>query len=734
MKSLSAASIAQDEVQPAGSPATVIDLGQLRMLSRIVDQVGEGVAVVDNEANIVYANAEFGRMHRCDVANLGSRGLRGSDFYAAEAWEGPVQALMQRTMAKGIGRAEIRRRRTDGTTFAAHVTLSLLHDDAGDLTGRVLCVQDITERTDAEAATRQNERRLADAQEIAQMGSWELDLRSGVLAWSEQLRRIAGRPLDWHPSYEDFQSQIHPDDLPGMKVAIEVAVNGGKAYDRTYRCFRGDGEERVFHARGEVVMDAQGVAVLMRGTVQDVTEVTQTEASLREANVRLEHLATRDPLTGLTNRALFSDRLDQALALARREPREVAVLFVDIDRFKNVNDSLGHHGGDEVLVEVARRLVAGLRDSDTVARLGGDEFAMLLGGSPSSEDAAGAAERVLDSLRPAFVCAGVEFFVGASIGVALWSEECSSGAELLQQADVAMYRAKAAGGNRFEMFQAAMTVAAHERLSLEADLRRAVDGEEFFLRYHPQIELATGRVSGVEALVRWAHPTKGEITPGSFIPLAEQTALIVPIGAWVLGEACRQAARWRAELQTDFGMAVNVSPLQLAQADFVPMVARLLEATGLPPWALELEVTESMEITADGPVVPALTALRALGVRLAIDDFGTGYSSLCSLRGFLVDRLKLDMSLISELGTADDPGPQGNGALVAAAIALAHALGLETVAEGVTDERQVQTLVGFGCEQGQGFLWTEPLLAGELPAWLTGRRASTPDGPDLSPC
>ena len=338
-------------------------------------------------------------------------------------------------------------------------------------------------------------------------------------------------------------------------------------------------------------------------------------------------------------------------------------------------------------------------------------------------DAAGAAARLLASLRPAFVSAGVEFFVGASVGVALWPEDCRSKAELLQHADLAMYRAKAAGGNRFEMFQPAMTVAACERLSLEADLRRAVDGDEFVLRYHPQVDLVTGRVTGVEALVRWDHPPRGEVLPGTFIPLAEETGLIVPLGAWVLAAACRQAAHWRSELDPALGMAVNVSARQLAHPGFVAMVTRVLAESGLPPSALELEITESTLIADAGAAVGALRALRNHGVGLAIDDFGTGYTSLISLRRFAVDRLKLDMSLISLLGQGDDSASQGNGALVAAAIDLAHALGLEAVAEGVTNERQVRTLTGFGCEQGQGFLWTEPLLAADLPAWLAARSA-----------
>lgn len=514
MQSASAGSSAHDAHRAAGHLPKVTDLGQLRLFSRIVDQVGEGVAVVDNEARIVYANTEFARMHRCSLHDLHERRFMGSDFYTDDDRNGPVQALMGQAQSEGVGRVDIARRRADGTTFAAHVTLSLLRDEAGGLVGRVLCVQDVTERRQAEDRLRTNERRLADAQEIARLGSWEWDLVGDNLSWSDQLFHITGIPRDWAPTYEAFLDRIHPADRALVEAAVTSSLATGRPYDVVFRVPRPDGADCIVHARGDVVTDAAGTPIVMRGTAQDVTEAKVAEASLREANARLEELATRDQLTGLTNRALFTDRLDQALASGLRGQRNVAVLFVDVDRFKNVNDSLGHQCGDEVLVEVARRLVHSLRPSDTVARLGGDEFAVLLGGSSTPEEAAAMAGRVLASLRPPFFGAGIEFFVGASIGVALWPEDCSSKTELLQHADVAMYRAKGAGDNRFEMFQPAMTVAAHERLELEADLRRALDGDEFFLRYHPQIELATGRVTGVEALVRWAHPTRGRSRPG----------------------------------------------------------------------------------------------------------------------------------------------------------------------------------------------------------------------------
>lgn len=571
--------------QDPAPPASVTELGQLRMLSRIAEQVGEGVAVFDNDARLLYANPAFATMHGTSVEHLNATPMEGSTFYDADDWNGPVQVLIRAVLDQGVGRAEVMRRRLDGSTFAAHVTLSMLRDEAGELLGRVLCVQDVTER--------------------------------------------------------------------------------------------------------------------------------------REANARLEALATTDVLTGLPNRALFADRLDQALAVGKREQRGVALLFIDLDRFKNVNDSLGHHFGDEVLVEVAGRLRGALRAGDTVARLGGDEFALLLAGSTSPEQSVSAAERVLASLRPSIVAGDVEFFVSASIGVALWPEDCSSKTELLQHADVAMYRAKSAGGNRFEMFQPAMTVAARERLRIEADLRRAIDGNEFFLRYQPQMDLRSGEVTGVEALVRWRHPARGEVTPAEFIALAEETALIVPIGNWVLEEACRQAARWREDLDVEpnLRMAVNIAPRQLIQPDFVRLVTRALDATATPPSQLELEITEDTILADTGPAVATLVTLRKLGVTIAIDDFGTGYSSLSYLRRFPVDRLKLDMSLVADIVSEGNVG-RGRGSLVAAAINLAHALDLEAVAEGVENESQRVALAAAGCEQAQGYLWSKPLLASEIPPWL----------------
>ena len=583
----SAGPVTEEGSLAAGPAAGISDLGQLRMLSRIVQQVGEGVAVTDNEARILYANAEFARMHHCDLDDLHGGRYRGSDFYSADVWAGPVQGLMHDALTAGIGRAELNRLRADGSVFPASVTLSLLYDDGGSLVGRVLCVRDVTAARDV-------------------------------------------------------------------------------------------------------------------------------EASLREANARLERLASTDQLTGLPNRGLFTDRLEQTMALARREPRSVALLFLDVDRFKSVNDTLGHQYGDEVLVEVARRLVAALRECDTVARLGGDEFAVLLGGSASPEDAAGAAQRLLDALRPGIAAGRTELFVGASIGIALWPEDCASEADLLEHADVAMYRAKASGGNRFEMFRRTMTIAARERLSVQAELSRAVDAGELRLRYDPQVELATGRVTGVEAVAWWDHPSQDGGAPASLPALAEETGLSVRIGAWALQEACQQAARWRSELGSPLTVGVGVSARQLDDPVFGTAVRDVLAASHLPAVALELQVPEAAA-RPDAGTASALEALARLGVRLAVDGFGTGCSSLASLCRRPLHRVRLDPTFVAGV-----TGPEGG--VVGATVALARAAGLETVAGGVSDERQRDALAAVGCVSAQGPLWTEPLAAADLAGWITARR------------
>jgi diguanylate cyclase (GGDEF)-like protein len=430
----------------------------------------------------------------------------------------------------------------------------------------------------------------------------------------------------------------------------------------------------------------------------------------RAHTAELSYRAFHDPLTRLANRALFVERVTEALAEDMGTPRRAAVLFLDLDNFKNVNDSLGHAAGDRLLVAAAGRIEGSLGHSDIAARFGGDEFAVLLRDSADDFAVTAAATRILESLRNPFSIGGHEVFVGASIGIAVPSGDDESVDELLRNADVAMYMAKDAGKGRFAMFAQEMHEAAVERMELEADLQRAVKRNEFVVHYQPTVELATGKVTGMEALVRWEHPTKGLLPPADFIPLAEETGLILQIGRWVLHEACQQAVAWRNEHPTrvPLMMSVNLSARQLALNTVIDDVAAALDESGLDPDHLTLELTETVLMQDGDEVVSRLDRLKELGVLLAIDDFGTGYSSLSYLHKFPIDVLKIDKSFTSNLRRGT-----GEGVLTHAIIRLARTLHLRTVAEGIERPDQVGKLQAMGCHSGQGYYFAHPLPADE---------------------
>jgi diguanylate cyclase (GGDEF)-like protein len=426
--------------------------------------------------------------------------------------------------------------------------------------------------------------------------------------------------------------------------------------------------------------------------------------------------AFNDSLTGLPNRALLLDRLELALGRAEREDQPVSVLFLDLDGFKVVNDSLGHVAGDRLLIDVARRLSDCLRRGDTAARIGGDEFAILLGDIGDPDRARRVAERVIAALGEPFTVLGREVFVSASIGIAYGRNDAEN---LLRNADVAMYRAKRSGeGGAYAIFEPSMHAAVVERLDIEADLRRAIERDELVLHYQPIVELASGRVVGLEALVRWAHPRRGLVMPFEFIPLAEETRLIVDIGRWVVQEACRQAAQWRDDPQTGRPwVSLNLSGLQLLDDGLDAEVAAALVKSGLDPAGLTLEITETVLVQDVAAAVDRLERLRALGVSIAIDDFGTGYSSLRYIRRFPADVLKIAKPFVDGLHDETD------AALVRTIIALADSLGLRTVAEGVEDPEQLVRLCDLGCTLGQGYLFARPLAPEDVTGLLHGALA-----------
>ena len=441
---------------------------------------------------------------------------------------------------------------------------------------------------------------------------------------------------------------------------------------------------------------------------QDITERLQLAAQLKQQ-------AFTDALTGLPNRALYKDRLTHAVTRTRRQRLSLAVLFLDLDRFKLVNDSLGHATGDELLVAVATRLRTMVRASDTVARLGGDEFSVLLEDLTGPEDARQVADALVVAFQQPFVVGEHELYVTVSVGGAYTSEPTASTKDLLRHADVALYAAKAGGRSRAMLYDPAMDANAAEQLQLETDLRRAVEHGELVLYYQPVVALDTGQVTGVEALVRWQHPQQGLLAPSAFIPLAEETGLILPIGAWVLREACRQAAAWRAQWpeRPALVMSVNLSVRQLEAPGLVEQVASVLAETKLPAELLRLEVTETTVMQRVEEVIPLLQALKGLGVQLAVDDFGTGYSSLSYLARLPVDVLKVDQSFVRNLGT-----DSGAGVIVHATVALAHALHMEVTAEGIELAEQAARLRRQHCDHGQGYYFARPMPAAAVAGYL----------------
>ena len=449
-------------------------------------------------------------------------------------------------------------------------------------------------------------------------------------------------------------------------------------------------------------IDHRGLLRAMRYAV----ERKKMEDKARELTLQIAHSATHDHLTGLPNRLLLTDRIEFAIALAARHKTKVAILFLDLDGFKHVNDSLGHATGDKLLKSISARLLHCVRGVDTVSRQGGDEFIVLLSEMTLAEDAAISANRILEAVALGHFIDGHDLYVTTSIGICIYPDDGDSAETLMKNADTAMYQAKDQGRHTFRFFKSAMNDKAAKRQSIEGELRRAVANQELVLYYQPKIDLASGLTNGAEALLRWNHPIRGLISPADFIPIAEECRLILPIGEWVLGEACRQAQLWAVEGLWCGTMAVNVSAIQFREQDLAERVLAILGDAGMDPKRLELELTESVLMTSEGSTASALQTLRKEGVRVALDDFGTGYSSLSYLEKFPVDCLKIDQSFIRQISA-----PGAKNTLVTAIINMAHNLGLRVTAEGVETHEELQFIKDRGCDEGQGYYFGRPMPA-----------------------
>lgn len=461
---------------------------------------------------------------------------------------------------------------------------------------------------------------------------------------------------------------------------------------------------------------------IVRRQVETLEQVVSARTQgLETANRQLRHLATHDALTGLPNRALMDDRLSQSIALADRQGESFAVLLLDLDRFKVVNDSLGHRAGDELLKEVAQRLKGVVREVDTVARLGGDEFVLILMPSPEPDAAQQVASRIIEAMRPSVRIAGVNIHTSPSIGIAFYPQDATNIETLLAHADAAMYCAKQRGRNNFQCFTPGMNTATQQKVRLESDLRTALEDGQFELHYQPKVNTATGVMHGAEALLRWRHPTLGSIPPAQFIPVAEECGLIGSIGAWVLREACRQARAWQLAGLPPLRIAVNLSPSQFRHGNIVELIRDALDEAGLEPRFLEVELTESTVMSDPEESIAILEKLSKMGVLVSVDDFGTGYSSMSYLRRLPIDKLKIDRSFINEVMSRPE-----DASIVQAIVSLAHSLRLKVVAEGVESSEQLEFLRSLGCDQYQGFHYSPALPVAQFEELARSRSNAAP--------
>ena len=592
------------------------------------------------------------------------------------------------------------------------LSVSLVQDEEGEPLYFVSQVQDISERKRAEQKIRDAEQRYRTLVEQIPAVTYidPVDDPETSLYTSPQIEQMLGyTPQEWQ-SEKLWPKRLHPDDRERILAADERFEAGVEdPFREEYRLLAKDGSVVWVHEEAVLVRDEAGEPLYWQGVFYDLTERKVLEE-------RLEHRALHDPLTDLPNRQLFIDRLGQALRRTRRRKKgRVAVLFMDLDGFKVVNDSLGHETGDRLLVAVSERLKGCLRPKDTLARFGGDEFVVLLEDVEGPQEAVRVAERIIDELKNRFVIDGRELYARASIGIALGEDRTKGPDDLLRGADTAMYRAKD-GGLDYSMFDTVMYEKAINRLEAENALGRAVEQEEFVLNYQPIVSLQTSEVFAVEALVRWEHPERGLLNPEEFVPMAEESGLVIPMGEQVLREACLRAKEWQeAHPRTPpLVMSVNLSARQLSRPDLADTVERVLGETGLEGSCLILDVTETVYVKVLAANTAILDRLRGLGVRFSIDDFGTGYSSLSYLKRLPADAIKIDQSFVRGLGEDVE-----DTAIVHMIIELAHTLGVEVIAEGVESERQATLLKEMGCDMAQGYHFSKPLPPEEIPALLS---------------
>ncbi len=673
----------------------------LAQQAALLDLAHDAIVVRDMQNRIVFWNRGAEMMYGWP-ANL-ALGTIASELLEPESSQ-PIEEINAQLLHQGHCEGDVMHHKRDGTSLlvSAHWTLQRNEDGAP---ARIFGIySDITERKQAESELRSLTERLSLATAVAKVGVWDWDLATNTLTWDATMFEIYGVPPLVPMPYEKWSRAVDPEDLPAVEATLRRVISEKGQGFAEFRIKRADGAVRHLSLAERVVLDEQGNVIRVIGVNMDVTEHKEAEEALRNSEAHLSYAAQHDFLTSLPNRMLLNDRVNQAIVFAPRLNKKIAVLFLDLDGFKHINDSLGHPIGDKLLQSIAKRLVKCVRATDTVSRQGGDEFVVLLSEMAQSEDAAITARRLLQAVAEAHSIDQHDLHVTASIGVSVYPDDGLDAETLIKNADTAMYQSKDNGRQNYQFFKPAMNVRAVARQSIEESLRRALERQEFALVYQPKVSLKTGEITGAEALLRWTHPTRGPVSPAKFIPVAEDSGLILAIDKWVLREACTQARAWLDAGLPLVTMAVNVSAMEFRNEKFLEGIFAILKDTGLDPRFLELELTESVLMKRPASTESILKALRARGVQLAVDDFGTGYSSLSYLRKFSMDALKIDQSFVRQITTAPD-----ETSIVTAMISMGRSLNLRVVAEGVETQKELAFLQACQCDEAQGFYFSRPV-------------------------
>ena len=695
----------------------VYDLDGLTVFSTDPSQIGD-----DQSANIGYITARAGQIvseltHR-DKFSAFEQMIEDRDVFSSYI---PIQPIDSAQSIEGVFELytdvtpllQIIKHKRRNIIVGVTLILMLLYTILFFIIRRAdrIIKRQYIENYQSKGLLTQSEERYMLAARGANDGLWDWNVKTNNIYFSDRWKTMLGyNKDDFSLGLDEWFHCIHPEDLHQVKVALQLHHQDSTKsnFKISYRMRHQDGSYRWVLCRGYSLRDTAGRIYRMAGSQTDITKRKQVEE-------KLKYDALHDKLTGLSNRTLLAKRLKHALNYAtQNNNRTFALIFIDLDRFKFINDSLGHDVGDQLLVSVAAKLTDSLRASDTIAhlsnqnivsRFGGDEFAILLDGIRNEDEAIRVAERIQKSFSKPFILNGYEIATSASIGIVLNNKDFDDPEALLQAADTAMYRAKAMGKAQYAVFEAKMRTEVNSRLQLEGDLRRAIERQELLLHYQPIISLSSGKAIGFEALLRWQHSKHGLIPPGEFIPIAEEAGLIIPIGTWVLTQACQQLAVWHTQFpEKRLTIGVNVSANQLAQSNFVQQVSNILRKTGLDGNHLKLEITEGVLMNRDKATVKAFQDLRDLGVNLQIDDFGTGYSSLSYIQCFPIDTLKIDRSFIASMSNN-----KGSNEIIRTITNLGHNLGLTVVAEGIETSEQQKLLGDIGCDFGQGYLFSRPL-------------------------